>query len=166
MRTKIINAVTLVFLAFLCVLFLAVYLPKMFGMSVYYVETESMYPTLKVGCAVIDKKVLFEDIKVNDLITFTDESNKKFCTHRVVDVNLSDESFVTKGDNNTIRDPYSTPYKYVQGKVVFKIPFVGFIFRALDTSAARITVVSVCIVAFAVEIEIYRKNRKEGGNDD
>lgn len=166
MRTKIIDSITLVMLAFLCVLFTLVYLPRILGMDVYYVETDSMVPALKVGSAVFVKNVSFEEIVVNDVITFTNDEETKFCTHRVVDIDKTDKSFVTKGDNNSVRDPYNTQFKYVKGKMVFRIPYLGFLFRILNTSAARITAVSLAVVLLAVEIELFRLRKKEGGNDD
>lgn len=166
MRTKIIDCFTLVLLAFLCVLCAVVYLPRVFGLDVYYVETDSMTPALQVGCAVFDKEVSFDEIEVNDIITFTNDEESKFCTHRVVEIDEEGKSLVTKGDNNSMRDPYNTDFKYVKGKVVFKLPYFGYLFRILNTAAARITAVSLAVVLLAVEIELFKSRKKEGGNDD
>lgn len=166
MKTKFFDAAVLVLLAILCILFLVVYLPHFFGIDVYYVETDSMTPTLKVGSAVFDKKASFEEIEVNDIITFTDDTESRYCTHRVVRIDEKNKSFVTKGDNNSVRDPFNTEYKYVKGKVVFSIRYIGYLFKVLNTSAARITAVAVAVVLLAVEIELFRIRKKEGGDND
>lgn len=160
MKTKIVNGVSLFALTLLSLLFLTIYLPKIFGICVYYVETDSMKPTLCVGDAAFTKEVLFEDIKKGDIVTFTDDSGTRFCTHRVVEVKEKSKSFVTKGDNNNIYDPFDTSFKYVKGKMVFKLPALGYIFKLLNTTAARISVTVLAVVLLAIEIEIYKTKKK------
>ena len=162
MKTKIVNGVSLFLLTFLSLIFLLIYVPKVFGLNVYYVETQSMSPTINVGDSVFVKATSFEEISQNDVITFKNETGTKFCTHRVIEVNEKGKSFVTKGDHNSVRDPFETEYKYVVGKVVFKLPAVGFLFNLLNTNAARIIVVILAIVFASIEIEIYKNHKKRG----
>jgi len=60
----------------------------------------SMWPVLQEGDVVYLEKVKFDDIKVNDIVCFTNKS--KLVTHRVV--YKKGNCIIAKGDNNPISD--------------------------------------------------------------
>lgn len=107
------------------------YTPPLF--SAYVIISPSMEPTIKVQDAVILKRVEAEDIKKGDIITFTstdDRYSGVTITHRVVGVEQTSSGkymFRTKGDNNNTEDPTLVGEDYINGKVILKIPKIGYI---------------------------------------
>ena len=149
MKIKISDVVSIIVLSILIVACL-----------IAYVDSESMRPTLKEGHLVFVKETSFEEIQVNDIITFSNDTQTKFCTHRVVSKDDNEKSFETKGDNNNSSDPLDTYYEYVKGKVVFSIPFIGKIFTLLNTKTAKVIVVMSAIIYLAIEIEFFKRKKK------
>lgn len=160
MKIKICDILSVVVLFVLIMACLIAYLPVITDLDAYYVESESMRPTLKEGHIVFVKETPFDEIQINDIITFSNETQTKFCTHRVVSKNVEEVSFETKGDNNNHSDPLDTEFEHVKGKVVFLIPFLGKIFKILDTKTAKIVVVILAIIYIAIEIELIKRKKK------
>jgi signal peptidase I len=106
--------------------------PFFFGYSVQYVETESMVPTLPAGSVLLTRKVSSpSDIKVGykgsgsegDIITFyyTDSQYSNILvTHRAVETFEKNgiQYYVTKGDNNTYKDPNAVPFSRIVSVLV------------------------------------------------
>lgn len=95
----------------------------------YTILTQSMYPTIKAGDVVITYKDENDKYDVGDVITFISDSNGGITvTHRVMEVyNLNNSySYVTKGDNNNAKDNEMVKSDNVLGKVVVKIPKIGY----------------------------------------
>lgn len=101
--------------------------------SAYVIISPSMVPTIKVQDAVVIKRVEPENIKVGDIITFTSTDDRYSgitITHRVVGVEKTTTGkymFRTKGDNNNTEDPTLVAENYINGKVILKIPKIGYI---------------------------------------
>lgn len=101
--------------------------------STYVILTPSMVPNINVNDAIIVKREDNDNYKVGDIITFN--SNEKnyeglAVTHRVVEKRKVDENssvYTTKGDNNNIIDSSSVKTNSIYGKVLFRIPKIGYI---------------------------------------
>ena len=120
----------------------------------YTILTQSMYPTIKAGDVVITYKEDNNKYNDGDVITFVSEQNGGITiTHRVDEVyNVNDSySYKTKGDNNNAPDNEITSGDNVLGKVVVKIPKVGYIQQFLVNK----TVFIVAVVLPCLGIVIY-----------
>lgn len=108
-----------------------VYKPPLF--SAYVIISPSMVPTIKVQDAVVLKRVEPEKIKIGDIITFTSTDDRYSgitITHRVVGIEkttVGKYMFRTKGDNNNTEDPTLVGEDYINGKVILRIPKIGYI---------------------------------------
>lgn len=106
--------------------------------SLYTVLTGSMVPNINVDDIVFDMKVNKpEDIKVGDVITFISTSsymNGATITHRVMDIKKvgTEYEFYTKGDANQSADSTPAEFSKIIGKVLFRIPKVGFFQKLLS----------------------------------
>ena len=88
----------------------------------------SMEPEIKVGSVVIVKPV--DRYEVGDVVTFgKDDRDNIPTTHRILDVRVVDGEmrFITKGDANEDRDGRELTADGIIGKVLFDIPYLGFI---------------------------------------
>jgi len=73
------------------------------------------------------------DINVGNVIVFN--ADRKYpIIHRVIAIQATRSNsttmsyfYMTKGDHNPIPDPWITPYNRVEGRAVFRIPYIGYI---------------------------------------
>lgn len=97
---------------------------------VFSVSSGSMEPAVHTGSMVF---VVPQDNYVeNDVITFRSRTDpKKTTTHRITqvsqDLDLGFTSYSTKGDANEDPDAGITYKEQVIGKVVFSLPFLGYL---------------------------------------
>jgi len=121
-----------VFLVVVVVCAISLFVVPHFGWRVDAVFSGSMEPALKVGSVEITKPFDPNDIQAGDIITFRSPGNPELVvTHRVAAI--TDQGFITKGDANKDNDELVVPPQNVIGKVVFHIPYVGYVVWALRT---------------------------------
>jgi len=132
------------------------------------VTSTSMEPTLQVGDLLVVQGIpnpceINADPKVGDIIVFREPTNpSRFIVHRAIrKVNKADHCFfVTKGDNNLSSDPWKVPEDYVIGKVVARVPLVGYLKIYVGNQVGMI-IVSLLIIAVLL-LDILPLLRKEG----
>lgn len=124
---KVWNVVSIVLVAIVVLLALLLMGAKVIGFKTYSVISPSMKPSYNVGDLVYVKKVDPQTIQVGDAITFVLDENLTVATHRVVGIDLATEHFTTKGDANDTPDANPVHFKNLVGKVVFKLPLLGYV---------------------------------------
>ncbi|TET44413.1 MAG: signal peptidase I [Dehalococcoidia bacterium] len=126
----IVNIILVWLLVIVVALFL---LPRFGGWRFDAVYTGSMEPELNVGGVVLIKPVEPLDIKPGDIIAY--HSGEEIVTHRVVEVvtDAGEPSFVTKGDANEDPDPLPAAATSVVGKVIFDVPYLGYLAAFVKT---------------------------------
>ena len=150
-----------------CVAVLWIGLTAYFGAQnpFYVVSSGSMYPELAMyDIIVISGHVLFEDVKIGDIIVFDrPKDHDRVIVHRVVAVVDDDpKTLRTKGDNNQ-RSMVGTDYPITEkeyiGTVVHVIPQVGFITQILQPPINYIII--AVIIGVMVIRQIYKKDKKK-----
>jgi len=150
-----------------CVAVLWIGLASYFGAQnpFYVVSSGSMYPELAMhDIIVISGHMLFEDVKIGDIIVFDrPKDHDKVIVHRVVAVVDDDpKTLRTKGDNNQ-RSMVGTDYPITEkeyiGTVVHVIPQVGFITQILQPPINYIII--AVIIGVMVIRQIYKKDKKK-----
>jgi signal peptidase I len=104
--------------------------PALFGGRSLTVLSGSMDPALKVGDIVIDSQVSPPEVRVGDIITFSDpEGTDKLITHRVRRLRITDGTahVVTKGDNTNAVERWEMPAGGSLGRVEYRVPLLGFL---------------------------------------
>ncbi len=86
---------------------------KFCGIGSLIVSSGSMEPELSIGDIIIIKECA--NYEVGGIITYNVE-DKYFVTHRIVDKEGND--FVTKGDNNNVKDNQIVLKENIEGKVI------------------------------------------------
>lgn len=107
--------------------------PRILGHRLYLVDSGSMSPTINVDSMIIIKESKPSQIEVGDVITYYGYDNQSRVTHRVVAIENNGEFFTTRGDANNAADPMPLEGSKLIGKMVFKIPMIGKLFRFLNT---------------------------------
>jgi len=87
-------------------------------------------------------------------------SSTTLVTHRITEVNQKQNQVVfgLKGDSNASRDALEIPQSQILGKVVVRIPKVGFASLWLQTPAGVVTLVVIPLTIFIYEevLELWR----------
>ena len=110
------------------ILLIATLFPVPGNYEVKVVLSGSMEPAIKVGSLAIVKPV--ELYKTGDVITFgKDDRNNIPTTHRIIAEQVVSGEFIftTKGDANDDPDAREVREDEIIGKVIFDIPYLGFI---------------------------------------
>ncbi|MEM4527746.1 MAG: signal peptidase I [Desulfurococcaceae archaeon] len=94
------------------------------GVRLLVISSGSMSPTLNIGDLVV-LCTHCRDIGVGDVVAYV--SQWGVIVHRVVEIDSSYRYIVTKGDANNAPDLDPVSMDNVIGKVVFKIPLIGYI---------------------------------------
>ena len=129
--------------------------------NAYVIVSPSMVPTISINDAIVVKRVDDDNYDVGDIITFSSEdANYKglTVTHRIVNKQKvsSDSSFyTTKGDNNYVNDPALVATDAIYGRVLFKIPKLGYLQNFLSKPSNFV----LCILVPAFLVIIYDLSR-------
>jgi signal peptidase I len=90
----------------------------------------SMTPVMLPGDMIIVQKIDPTTLNVGDVIAFQQPGGKPntVFTHRIIDIrNSNNLTFQTKGDANNVQDDFRTPAANVKGKLIFVIPYLGWL---------------------------------------
>ena len=127
--------------------------PSLFGIRMFSIQTESMYPTLLPGDLIFDKAVKDpSELRKGDIITYWTVINgeRVLNTHRIHEIYDGGGYliFATKGDNNTAADALTVHESEVVGQYSMRVSGVGKVFDYLQTSTGFLIVVVVPVFLF------------------
>ena len=112
-----------------CVILVIFLVSGVFKYSISAIASDSMYPSLKKGDAIILEKADEKNLKTlkKDMIVAF-EQDGKIVTHRILAIVEKDgiEYIVTKGDNNSRKDVQNKTKDDIIGIVRFRIPYIGY----------------------------------------
>ena len=103
-------------------------LPITGNYKIKVVLSGSMEPAIKTGSIVVIKPV--DIYKISDVITFGKDTKKDIpTTHRITGTRVvsGEMIFTTKGDANNGDDSQEVKNDAVIGKVLFSVPYIGFL---------------------------------------
>ncbi len=147
--TKVILYVIFLLLALIFIIFLFYFGDLLYNIrsgedkpplfDAYIIVSPSMVPTINVQDGIIIVRSSPDDLKQGDIISYlaTDSYYAgKIITHRIIGIEESEDGVLfyrTKGDNNNVADAVLVNESNVYGKVLFKIPMLGYIRQFLST---------------------------------
>jgi len=126
--------------------------PSIFGLQMYSIQTESMYPILKPGDLIFDTAADPDELKIGDIITYWTVINgeRVLNTHKIYEIYDGGGYliFSTKGEANTAVDPLTVHESEVVGIYRFKVGGVGKVFDYLQDSTGFLIVVVIPVFIF------------------
>ena len=142
----------------------ATFLPTLAGYERYVLEGGSMEPTIHRGSLVFDEVVPVAELRRGDVITFVPAGGRRPVTHRIIDVQTQAGRRVvrTKGDANPTPD--LRPYELTgteQARVSFSVPYLGWMFMALEHPRARMYLLA--LPALLIALSMLAGAWREGG---
>ena len=131
--------------------------PSFFGIKTFVIVSGSMEPILNIGDVILVKDIQEDDIKINDIISYRE--GQSIVTHRVIDIeeNENEKKFITKGDNNNVKDSYPVRYRDIEGKFDSKINKLGKIVLFLQN---KIVIIFVMLIFYLIYIHDTNKQEK------
>lgn len=111
---------------------------RLFHITPYGVTSNSMAPLYPQGSVIFVGKTEPEKIQVDDVLTFY-LSDGVVASHQVFENNVEEQYLRTQGINNhdengnIIQDANPVPYENVIGKVLFGVPYLGWIHKYITT---------------------------------
>lgn len=135
--------------------------PKLFGYRPYTVISGSMEPAIAIGSLVYVRDVEPEAVVAKDVIAYYGGRDRdSVITHRVVENNVSDREFITKGDANSANDVTPVPYHNLLGRVELTIPSLGYAAQLLTIREGKFAMIGVIGVAMVLSLIAAKLNRR------
>ena len=119
--------------------------PQIAGHEMYIVMSDSMNPEFYKGSLAFVRESPPQEIFSNDIITYHSPVNPdSLVTHRVVEVRTQNRySYITRGDANPANDPNPVPSANVVGRVVYTVPYIGYLLDFVQTREGLILLIFV-----------------------
>jgi signal peptidase len=135
-RTFVLSAA----LTFVVVLFAAGALPMALGYHSYVMLTGSMRPVINPGDVEVVQTISPLRAKIGEIVAFRDPLRQDaLVSHRIRAIGRVGNrvDVITQGDANTGREHWSIPVDGTVGRVVYRIPKLGYVVQWLGTPAGR-----------------------------
>lgn len=127
--------------------------PRLMGYDVYTITSGSMEPAIPTGSLVYAKEAETEQIVPGDVIVFLGgQGGGTVITHRVVENQKGDRTFITKGDANEANDVLPIPYENLLGLVDRSVPMLGYFLPAVSTMQGKLSLLGVLAGAVALRL--------------
>lgn len=130
--------------------------------SAYTIVSPSMVPTINVLDVVVTMRVNSpEDIEKGDIVTFNSTDYRYsgvLVTHRILDIEKTSSGvylFTTKGDNNNTQDSSRISFDEIYGRVLFRIPKIGYIQYYLSSILGWVAII-ICPAVMIIGYDIYK----------
>lgn len=140
----------------------------------YVIVSPSMVPNINVYDAVLTMRVPGNKIKLYDIITFISkeiDTHGTPITHRVVGILKTDDgerAYRTKGDNNDSEDRALIRQSEVLGKVLLRIPMIGYVKTFLSSKLGWLVAIvlpCVCIIGSDI-LKLFGLVKKKDSNTE
>lgn len=120
----VLNVVENILLAIAVIILILASVCQIMNLKPVVVLSGSMEPEMKTGSmAFIDMKD--KDVEKGDIISF--KNGEVLVSHRVVEI--TEEGYKTKGDNNDDEDEGTVKKENVEGTVLFSVPGMGYFLK-------------------------------------
>lgn len=150
--------------------------PKVFNLSISYVPTESMSPTIESSNYILFSGISIDNVKTGsgtisenhlnkdgDIIVYYNSYQKKFIVHRVVSIGTDSEGkyLITQGDNNQTNmtpdldsngDYYKVRASEVCGKYLTTLTFMSIFSGGVDTKVVFIIIIAIFVIMIAIQV--------------
>lgn len=131
-------------------------IPHFFGIAPLFVISGSMEPAIYPGDLIIIKEQKLEKYKEQDIVTYLKQGVP--FTHRII--SIGEEGYILKGDNNNTTDDI-VDGKTFEGKMIFRIPYIGRMIMFFKTPVGLIILVGLFGAIFYLMEYLDKKKEEE-----
>jgi signal peptidase len=147
---------TVLCIAALAIVAVAIVVPALLGMQRYVITGGSMTGTFSKGSVIYSRLTPTDQLKVGDIITFVPPGYSSSITHRIIGIDqgqTGERVYHTKGDFNAAADPWAVNLvQPEQARYVLHIPYVGYFLAALAIRQVRIVLIGLPALLIAVSL--------------
>lgn len=134
--------------------------------NAYVVLSGSMEPVISIRDIVVTKKIAEEKLEIGDIITFVSPDSRFggiSITHRIIDKyydeSIGSYTYRTRGDANNVADSALVPNENIIGKVILRVPKLGYIQEILSSKGGMIILILIpCLAILSYDIMKILKN--------
>lgn len=150
---RLLDVLLVAFIAVVAVTAAADAILPFLGRSVVIITGRSMMPAIAIGSVVVEEPVATAGLRAGDVASFRLASGATV-THRVIRAaQLADgTSYETKGDANATSDPALLPSSAALGRVLFSIPWLGYLIWFLHLPSGILAVVSTALTLYVASL--------------
>ncbi len=123
--------------------------PRVFGLSVSFVPTSSMEPTINAGEYVLYSNTDFDSVEVGNVIVY-ENSSGMYIIHRVIEKN--ENYLITKGDNNAIEDNEKITPNMVYGKYIMTLHFLSIFSGGISKNLIFFILIFIFIAMVGMQV--------------
>ncbi|MGH8979658.1 MAG: signal peptidase I [Acidimicrobiales bacterium] len=137
--------------------------PRLFSYQALVVRSGSMSPTIPTGSVVLYHKEAASDLKVGNVIVFTEPGTPTMITHRIFAIRsgATGKYIQTKGDANAYPDDWRVPDKGTGWEAFWHVPVVGYILWGIQTGWTRVLLIVVpAALLGALALFDFRRERR------
>jgi signal peptidase I len=141
--------------------------PRIFGLSVSYVPTASMEPTIKTGDYIMFSQASFDSVSEGDIIVYYNANEVKYIVHRVIEKNEVTRVIKTKGDNNYLADDIEVTPDMIYGKYLTTLGFMAIFSGGINQNLIFFILIVIFALMLGMQIaSIFINKKKEQLKDD
>jgi len=143
--------------------------PRIFGLSVSYVPTESMEPTINSNSYIMFSYATFDSVGEGDIIVYHNDKDNIFVVHRIISKNEETGVITTKGDNNSVEDPLEITKEknMVYGKYLTTLGFMAIFSGGINQNLIFIILIIIFIIMLGMQIfSMFIKGKTEKLKED
>jgi signal peptidase len=128
-----------IILGFVFAVLVASVAPMVLGDRSYVVRSGSMSPAVDTGDVVVVEPIAPTEANVGDIVTFEDDQGN-LISHRARAIKEQGGQvlFTTQGDANTSRENWKAPADGQIGRIVYRVPKLGFAVVWIQTGVGRV----------------------------
>ncbi len=152
MIVRLIHGIIGVIIGVMIFLFSVLWVPQFRGYDTFYVSSGSMEPAVRVGDAIYVKACEFDELQVNDIVTYSFNQGRTIITHRIVELDKEKRILRTKGDANEEADAAWISEDVLIGRVDYHLPRIGMIACMLSTGFGKLLVLGFILWFLAAEL--------------
>lgn len=128
---------------------------KLFGISLFNMESELMQDDINKGDLVIVKKVNSEELQEGDIIAYT--VNGKTRINKIIN---KKDTYTTKSNKSYYPNIEKISYEQLIGKVLICIPFLGTVIGILHSKITTVIILLFLVIHFIYNRYIYTKKQE------
>lgn len=124
---------------------------RLFGYSLSYVPTNSMESLIHQDSVILIKKDKTADYEVGDIIVYRAVSGAvkgQLVIHRIVEI--TDEGYITQGDNNPVADTDVVTYDMLYGRYIGNVGFLNFIGKISINKSVVFVLIMIMVIILII----------------
>lgn len=128
--------------------------PRIFGLSVSYVPTESMEPAIKKDSYIMFSYATFDSVGEGDVVVYHNDEEGIFVVHRIISKDETSGIIITKGDNNLVEDnvQITKEKNMIYGKYLTTVGFMSIFSGGINQNIIFVILIFIFLIMLGMQI--------------